>query len=118
GRCAASNPESRGGENPRQALDSGFALCAPRNDEGLALAFCFDAFSSREPVPIPDQVRDRLSLKDALINRGLADRGAEIRFQEIEIAALIGLLDMAREHPAIAALVASLRLLPGRATLF
>jgi hypothetical protein len=30
------------------------------------LAFCFDAFSLREPVPIPDQVRDRLSLENAL----------------------------------------------------
>src|SRR6516225_5460415 len=35
-----------------------------------ALAFCFDAFSSREPVPIPDQVRDRLSLENALRARG------------------------------------------------
>ena len=26
---------------------------------------CFDAFSSREPVPIPDQVQDRLSLENA-----------------------------------------------------
>jgi hypothetical protein len=29
-------------------------------------SFYFDAFSSREPVPIPDQVRDRLSLENAL----------------------------------------------------
>src|SRR5258708_29680046 len=33
---------------------------------GEALASCSDAFSSREPVPIPDQVRDRLSLENAL----------------------------------------------------
>jgi hypothetical protein len=38
---------------------------------GAALASCFDAFSSREPVPIPDQVRDRLSLENALVKRAL-----------------------------------------------
>jgi hypothetical protein len=29
--------------------------------------FCFDAFSSREAVPIPDQVRYRLSLENAMV---------------------------------------------------
>jgi hypothetical protein len=32
----------------------------------MALAFYFDAFSSREPVPTPDQVRSRLSLENAM----------------------------------------------------
>src|SRR5258708_2792748 len=48
----------------------------------------------------------------ALINRWFADRLAESGFQEIEIAAFIGLLDVAREHPAIAALEAAFGLLP------
>src|SRR5882672_1579412 len=48
----------------------------------------------------------------ALINRRLVDRLAESRLQEIEIAAFIGLLDVAREHPAIAALEAAFGLLP------
>src|SRR5882724_7651237 len=47
-----------------------------------------------------------------LINRRLADRGAESRFEEVEIAAVVGLLDVAREHPAIAALEAPFGLLP------
>src|SRR5712672_2508888 len=46
------------------------------------------------------------------INRRLADRRAEPRFEEIEIAAFIGLLDVARKHPAIAALEAPLGRLP------
>src|ERR1700674_5545336 len=29
--------------------------------------FCFDAFSSREPVPTPDRVRGRLSLENAMV---------------------------------------------------
>src|SRR5665213_2278927 len=49
------------------------------------------------------------------IDRRFADRRAEIRLEEIEVAALIGLPDMAGEHPAIAALEAGLRLLPRRA---
>jgi hypothetical protein len=34
-------------------------------NQNRALIFCFDAFSSREPVSIPDQVRGRLSLENA-----------------------------------------------------
>ena len=33
-----------------------------------ALNSCFDAFSSREPVSTPDQVRGRLSLENALVS--------------------------------------------------
>jgi hypothetical protein len=47
-----------------------------------------------------------------LINHGLADRRAKIRLEKIEIAALIGLLDVLCEHPAIAALETALGLLP------
>jgi hypothetical protein len=35
-----------------------------KSEPGSAL--CFDAFSSREPVPTPDQVRGRLSLEIAI----------------------------------------------------
>jgi hypothetical protein len=38
-----------------------------------ALIFCFDAFSSREPAPTPDQVRGHASLENAL-DRGLLNR--------------------------------------------
>src|SRR5262249_51954908 len=44
---------------------SHFALTR-RSGSGSYSSFCFDAFSSREPVSIPDQVRDRLSLENAL----------------------------------------------------
>src|ERR1041385_7193240 len=47
-----------------------------------------------------------------LINRGLLDRRAKAGFEEVEVAALVGLLDMPREHPAIAAFEPRLRLLP------
>src|ERR1700693_4278596 len=53
-----------------------------------------------------------------LINRRLADRRAEGGFEEIEIAAFVGLLDVPGKHPAIAALEAPLRLLPFGAALF
>src|SRR5882672_12523286 len=42
----------------------------------MAPAFYFDAFSSREPVPTPDQVRGRLSLENAT---GGYDRKARSR---------------------------------------
>src|SRR5258708_88598 len=38
--------------------------------------FLFDAFSSREPVPTPDQVRGRLSLENALIVDPASGTGA------------------------------------------
>ena len=38
-----------------------------RWDRNVALSFCFDAFSSREPVSTPHQVRGRLSLENALV---------------------------------------------------
>src|SRR5688500_4935564 len=50
-------------------------------------------------------------------NRRLADRLAEARLQEIEIAALVGLLDVTREHEPVTALIARLRRLPCRAPL-
>src|SRR3954471_2577066 len=53
----------------------------------------------------------------SLVNRRLADRRAEIGLEEVEVAAVIGLLDMLGEHPAIAAFEAALRLLPGGASL-
>src|SRR5579871_5497046 len=54
---------------------------------------------------------------DALENRGLTDRFAKPRFEEIEVAAFIGLPDVPREHPAIAAFKPRLRLLPFGAAL-
>src|SRR3954471_8240075 len=53
-----------------------------------------------------------------LIYRRLLHRSAEARFKEVEIAALIGLLDVAGEHPAVAALEPRLRLPPLRAAPF
>src|SRR5437763_10452913 len=52
------------------------------------------------------------------VNRRLADRRAEIGLQEVEVAAVIGLLDVLGEHPAIAALEAALGRLPVGAALF
>src|SRR5580698_2564311 len=40
-----------------------------RSNRNGALDSCFDAFSSREPVSTPDQVRGRLSLENALADR-------------------------------------------------
>src|SRR5258708_27043225 len=45
------------------------------------------------------------------VDRGFIDRRAEAVFEEIEISALVGLPYIAREHPAIAALVAGFGLL-------
>jgi hypothetical protein len=70
------HPMGRGGALHRRAWRE--AQASPRITEAVQslfrsdsigtglLAFCFDAFSSREPVPIPDQVRDRLSLENPL----------------------------------------------------
>ena len=52
-----------------------------------------------------------------LINRRLIDRRAETGFEKIEIAAVIGLLDVFRKHPAIAALEAGRGRLPRGAAL-
>jgi hypothetical protein len=38
--------------------------------------YCFDAFSSREPVSIPDRVRNGLSLENALLRRHSGAREA------------------------------------------
>src|SRR3954471_23880020 len=54
----------------------------------------------------------------SLVNRRLADRRAEIGLEEVEVAAVIGLLDVLGEHPAVAAFEAALGLLPGGAALF
>src|SRR3954468_24084399 len=59
-----------------------------------------------------------LVISRSLVNRRLADRRAEIGLEEVEVAAVIGLLDVLGEHPAIAALEAALGLLPGGAALF
>src|SRR5262249_11306530 len=56
-----------------------------------------------------------ISSRSASINRGFIDRLAETGLEEIEVASLIGLLDVLGEHPAIAALEAALGLLPGGA---
>ena len=37
-----------------------------RLNQNRSSSFCFDGFSSREPVSTPDQVRGRLSLENAL----------------------------------------------------
>src|SRR5450631_41046 len=47
-----------------------------------------------------------------LINRRLADRRTKAGFEEVKVAAFIGLLDVAGEHPAIAALESGFGLLP------
>src|SRR5207244_2102562 len=52
------------------------------------------------------------TLPSRSIDRGFFNRGAETGFQEVEIAALVGLLNVAREHPAIAPLEAGFRRLP------
>src|SRR5437660_5433642 len=52
-----------------------------------------------------------------LVDRRLVDRLAKSGLQKIEVAAFIGLLDVAGEHPAIAALVTRLRRLPCGAAL-
>src|SRR3954463_16229881 len=59
-----------------------------------------------------------LVMSRSLVNRGLAARRAEIGLQEVEVAAVIGLLDVLGEHPAIAALEAALGRLPVGAALF
>src|SRR5690348_14357564 len=57
----------------------------------------------------------RPGMTGELINHRLSDGRAETGFEEIEIAAFIGLLDVAGEHPAIAALEAAFGRLPCRA---
>src|SRR5438270_13869382 len=47
-----------------------------------------------------------------LVDRRLADRLPKSGLQKIEVAAFIGLLDVAGEHPAVAALITRLRRLP------
>src|SRR3954467_3592774 len=59
----------------------------------------------------------RVPRNDSSINRRLAHRRSKAGFEEIEIAALVGLLDMLGEHPAIAALETPFRLLPFGAAL-
>jgi hypothetical protein len=65
----------------RFALPAATSLAEPfpfrlKNRNGGS-AFLFDAFSSREPVSIPDQVRDRLSLENALVLRWRLGRRSE-----------------------------------------
>ncbi len=48
-----------------------------------------------------------------IVDDGLGHRGAEARFEKIEVAAFVGLQDMAREHPAVAAFVPRRRRRPG-----
>src|ERR1700681_3490983 len=55
---------------------------------------------------------DHPGMTGVSINRRLADRRAKTRFEEVKIAALIGLFDVAGEHPAIAALEAGFGGLP------
>jgi hypothetical protein len=62
-------------EPPSDEANEGYrskAFSVPIESEP-ASDFCFDAFSLREPVSIPDQVRDRLSLENALVE--LSRRG-------------------------------------------
>src|SRR5919202_1851408 len=49
------------------------------------------------------------------VDRRLGHRRAEVGAQEVEVAALVRLLDVPREHPAVAALVARRRRGPGGA---
>src|SRR5205085_9463746 len=60
----------------------------------------------------PQVLRAALRPGHELINRRLLDRRAKAGLEEIEIAAFIGLFDVPREHPAIAAFEPRLRLLP------
>jgi hypothetical protein len=57
-------------------------------------------------------VGQALGALQSSIDRRLTDRLAEARLQEIEVAAFV---DVVREHPAIAALVAEFGLAPGSA---
>src|SRR5579863_5207808 len=82
-----------------------FVAIAPRNDGETVLPGAKSAARLRG---------ERRLLK----NRWLADRRAERGFEEIEVAAFIGLLDVPGEHPAIAARVARGGLLPYGTTLF
>src|SRR5215831_858613 len=71
----------------------------------LVIAFVPLSFRGDAPASNPER-------RVELVNRGLIDRLAKTGFQEIEITAFVGLLDVFGEHPAIAALEALLRLLP------
>src|SRR4051794_16410553 len=51
-------------------------------------------------APLREELRAALRPGHELINRRLSDRRAEAGFEEIEIAAFVGLLDVPREHPA------------------
>src|SRR5437588_298329 len=53
----------------------------------------------------------------SLIDRRFGHGRAEARFQEIEVATFVGLLDVLGEHPAVAAFIARLGFLPGGAAL-
>src|ERR1700730_17052873 len=57
-------------------LEPPFRLC--RNGGSISL---FDAFSSREPVSTPHQVRGRLSLENALQRAEVVRHGAELPVQ-------------------------------------
>jgi hypothetical protein len=56
-------------------------------NQNRALVFCFDAFSSREPVSTPDQVRGRLSLENALF-----DRNDEASDQSCDFVQMLGIM--------------------------
>ena len=65
----ASQPQATSAIAPAILLNLRSAPLEPfpfRLNRNGALSFCFDAFSSREPVSTPDQVRGRLSLENAL----------------------------------------------------
>jgi hypothetical protein len=54
------------GTLPTSEANTALSAVEVKADAGRALIFCFDAFSLREPVSTPDQVRGRLSLENAL----------------------------------------------------
>jgi hypothetical protein len=64
------------------------AFSIPIESGRRALVSCFDAFSSREPVPTPHPVRGTLSLENALADM-LPDIGDQTRIEETNTASAL-----------------------------
>src|SRR5436190_11635589 len=77
----------------------------------------FFLYTVRWIASLRSQCRMTVGAPERLVNRRLLHRLAKSGLQKIEVAAFIGLLDVAGEHPAVAALIAWLRRLPCGAAL-
>src|ERR1700722_4786551 len=80
------------------------------------LSFRGDAKHRTRNLEVPGSLRAPERRVNS-INRRLLNRRAEAGFEEIKIAAFIGLLDVSGEHPAITAFEPGLRLFPFGAAL-